>query len=77
MPRLTKWTVAIDWDDLGVIDTDEVVVFAESEECAKFAAKKKWRLTIGAKWPHCRVTRVWILTPSEHQPRAFRLVDFR
>lgn len=76
MARQTKWTVAIDWDDRGVIDTDEVVVFAESEDDARLAAKQRWRSTIGARWPHCKVTRVWILTPSAYQPRAFRLVDF-
>lgn len=63
-----KYVLAVSWDDRGVEDADEVVVFAESAAEAKSAARSKWRLTIGAQWPHCRVTDVSILTPKKLRP---------
>ena len=63
-----KHVVIIDWDDRGVEDTDEIVVFADSPSQAISKAKEKWRLTIGAKWPHCRIVDSKILTRRDtHQ----------
>jgi len=50
-----KHTVIIDWEDRGVEDADEIVVFANSAAQAVQKAKEKWRMTIGAEWPHCRI----------------------
>lgn len=60
--RKKRWIVAIDWADGDVEDTAEVCVYAESSAEAKSAASRKWRLTIGAEWPSCRVQRVFIVT---------------
>lgn len=57
-----KWIVAIDWIDKDVEDTDEVVVFATTAEEAKRIACERWSSTIGAKWPHCRFCKAWILS---------------
>lgn len=63
-----KFTLAVHWDDRGIEDADEVVVYAESAAAAKSAARAKWRMTIGAKWLHLRVTEIVILTPRAHRP---------
>jgi len=57
-----KFVVAVDWIDGDVEDTDEIVVFAEDAERAMLAAKRKWKMTIGAQWPHCRFVEMKILT---------------
>lgn len=59
-----RWNVIVDWTDGDVMDADEVVVYAGSEAEAVSKAKQKWRMTIGAVWPHCRLDRAWILPPS-------------
>ena len=59
-----RFTVIVDWTDGEVADADEVVVFADSAEEAISRAKQKWRMTIAAQWPHCRLDKVWILSPS-------------
>jgi hypothetical protein len=46
------------------MDADELIVSADSKESAIMKAKKKWRLTIGAKWPDARLGKVFILTPA-------------
>lgn len=63
-----KFTLAVHWDDRGIQDADEVVVYADSEEAAKSAARAKWRMTIGAQWPHLRVTEIVVLTPKAYRP---------
>ena len=63
-----KHTVIIDWEDRGVEDSDEIVVFADSAAQAIQKAKEKWRLTIGAKWPQCRIVGAKVLPRrSTHQ----------
>lgn len=59
-----RFTVIVDWTDGEIFDADEVVVFADSAAEAISKARKKWRMTIGVKWPHCRPDRAWILSPS-------------
>lgn len=56
-----KWIVAIDWIDNGTEDTDEIVVFARTAAEARSIACDRWHTTIGAKWPHCRLCKAWIL----------------
>ncbi len=56
-----KHTVIIDWDDRGVEDSDEIVVFADSAAQAVQKAREKWRLTIGIKWPQCRIVEAKVL----------------
>lgn len=59
-----RWTVICDWTDGDIFDADEVVVYADSSAEAISKARQKWRMTIGAAWPHCRLNRTWILPPS-------------
>lgn len=56
-----KHTVIIDWIDGDVEDSDEIVVFADSADEAARKARAKWRMTIGAKWPNCRIAAVSIV----------------
>lgn len=56
--------VLIDWVDRDHFDTDEIRIYAESNASAIVAAKRKWRLTVGAAWPHCHIEKVEILTPE-------------
>lgn len=56
--------VLIDWIDGDVEDTDEIRVFADDDETAKQKATKKWRMTVGAEWPHCRIEKVEVMTPE-------------
>lgn len=68
---MRKYTVICEWSDAGpkgghaVVDADEVVVHADSASSAIAKAKKKWRLTVGAEWPTCRLTKVFILTAKK------------
>lgn len=64
-----KYVVFVSWNDRGIEDADEVVVYADSAAEAKSAARSKWRMTIGAQWPHCRLTDVGILTPKSMRPK--------
>jgi hypothetical protein len=43
------------WKDGEVEDADEITVYAPDEAQAKVEAKKRWRLTVAVKWPHCRL----------------------
>lgn len=63
-------TVLVDWVDGHSSDTDEVRVFADSDGEAIQKATKKWRMTIGAEWPHCRIEKVEILTPARRREFA-------
>jgi len=56
--------VVVDWIDGDVSDSDEVVVYANSDSAAIAKAKAKWRASIGAQWPHCRIEKVETLTPA-------------
>lgn len=56
--------VLIDWIDGDVSDTDEIRVFADTDDEAKQKAKKKWRMTNGSDWPECRIEKVEIMTPA-------------
>lgn len=49
------------WRDGEVEDADEITVYAPDEAQAKIEAKKRWRLTVAVKWPHCRMTDVAIV----------------
>jgi len=60
-----RHTVLIDWIDGDVEDADEITVFAENENEAVFKAKSNWRVTIGAQWPQCRITRARAMLNSE------------
>lgn len=59
-----RYRVVVDWTDKDVTDSDEIQVWADSEKEAISKARKQWRLTIGAQWLHCRLEKVWILTPA-------------
>lgn len=62
MPR---YTIVCEWSDSGEVeDADEVVVVADSPASALAKARKKWRMTIGAEWPQCRLLRSFLLTPE-------------
>ncbi len=62
-----EWVDAMDNDHT---DSDEIQVMATSAASAIAAARKKWRLTIGAEWPRCRLEKTWILTPSRTKELA-------
>lgn len=63
-------TVWVDWVDGCSNDTDEIRVFADSDDEAIQKATKKWRLTVGAEWPHCRIEKVEIVTPARRREFA-------
>ena len=60
----------IDSQDNHVLDADEIQVSAESAAQAISAAKRQWRLTIGAVWPSCRLEKVWVVTPTRQESLA-------
>jgi hypothetical protein len=68
---MRKYTVICEWSDAGprggyaVEDADEVIVHADSASSAIAKAKKKWRLKIGPEWPHCRLTKAYVLTAKK------------
>ena len=64
MPR---YTVVCEWSDSGasVEDADEIVVVTDTPALAVEKARKKWRMTIGAEWPKCRLTNAFVLTPAK------------
>lgn len=69
MPQRTR-VVLIEWIDGDVEDCDEVRVSAETDADAIRKAKARWRVTIGAEWPQCRIVDSKILTTE----KARRLV---
>jgi hypothetical protein len=56
-----KHVVLIDWIDDDVEDADEITVFADSTEEAIRKARTKWRMTVGVKWPQCRIVEAKVL----------------
>jgi hypothetical protein len=62
---MRKRTVIVEWADSGVEDADEVVVYSDTPAQAVDKARKKWRMTIGAEFPRCRITKAFILTPEK------------
>jgi hypothetical protein len=63
---MRKYTVVMEWSETGgESDADEVAVFADSAAEAVVKARSRWRVTIGAEWPHCRLIRAWVLTPQK------------
>ncbi len=65
-----KHLVIIDWIDRDVEDSDEIMVFADSPAEAIRKAREKWRLTIGAQWPQCRMLESKILKHGKPHPFA-------
>jgi hypothetical protein len=59
-----RTVVWIHWVDGPVTDTDEVVVYADSPASAKTAASDKWQMTIGVRWPNCRIEEAEIPSAS-------------
>lgn len=57
--------VLICWIDGDVEDCDEVRISAETDAEAIRKAKARWRVTIGAEWPHCRIIDSKILTTEK------------
>jgi hypothetical protein len=64
---LKRRIVLIDWVDGDISDSDEVVVVCQDDATAISRAKAKWRMTIGAQWPRCRITKAEILTQARLQ----------
>lgn len=64
---MRNYTVVLEWSDRrdGEADADEIWVSAASEHEAIAEGKKRWRLTIGAEWPSCRLTRAWVLNKEQ------------
>lgn len=68
---MRQFTVVVEWADSGargghsVEDADEVVVYADTAAQAIDKARKKWRMTIGAEWTHCRLIRAFVLKPAK------------
>lgn len=62
---MRNYTVVCEWKDAnGVEDADEVSVRAESASDARSKARAKWMTAVGAKWPSCRLGKVFSL-PTE------------
>jgi hypothetical protein len=63
-----KHVVLIDWIDDDVEDADEITVFADSTEEAIRKARTKWRMTVGVRWPQCRIVEAKVLPRrADHQ----------
>ena len=68
---MRKYTVICHWRGKSELeaDADEIVVYAESSSAAIQKARKKWRLDVGARWPHLLLTETSILTqPASRRP---------
>jgi hypothetical protein len=61
---MRRYTVVCHWEgsDQWEADADEITVSAESAAKAIAKARKQWRLTFGAEWPHLRLTDSFIVT---------------
>ena len=59
------FVAAVIWKDGEVEDADEVEVIAASEGDAVLEAKKRWRTTVGLRWPRCVMQEVRILGPRK------------
>ena len=63
---MRKYTVIVEWSGkTDEFDADEIVVFADSRSSAEGKARRKWRTTIGVRWPHLSITRVAAYRPQE------------
>lgn len=63
---MRKYTVIVEWSGRAdEFDADEIVVFADSPYAAEGKARRKWRVTIGARWPHLMISKVRVFTPSQ------------
>lgn len=68
MPR---FTVICDWKDGRTEDSDEVVVTAKTAAGAASRGRKKWAETVPwARFPGCRLTKVWVLTKARAKASA-------
>ncbi len=61
---MRRFVVICEWESGLTIDADQIAVYANSQESALEKARKKWRLTIGAEWPDCRLGKVFVATPA-------------
>ena len=61
---MRSYTVICHWEgrDQYEMDADEVVVSANSAAEAVAKARKQWRLTFGAQWPHLKLVQTQVLT---------------
>lgn len=61
---MRSFTVVCHWQgrDQWEADADEVVVSANSASEAVAKARKQWRLTFGAQWPHLKIEQAEVLT---------------
>jgi hypothetical protein len=60
-----RFVVVCEWQHIHrdcEFDADEIQVWAICADSAIQKAREKWTGTIGAKWPHIRLERQWILT---------------
>jgi hypothetical protein len=65
-----RYTVVCEWQSIhrdDEFDCDEIQVGADSAASAIKKAREKWSATIGAAWPHLRIVKAWILSPSAHR----------
>jgi hypothetical protein len=61
---MRRFTVVCHWQgrDQWEADADEVVVSANSAAEAVAKARRQWRLTFGAQWPHLKLKQAEVLT---------------
>ena len=61
---MRSFTVVCHWQgrDQWEADADEVVVSANSAAEAVAKARRQWRLTFGAQWPHLKLEKAEVLT---------------
>jgi len=62
-----RFTVVCEWQstlDEYEFDCDEIQVSAKSAEIAIFRAREMWSASHGARWPHIRLEKCWILTKN-------------
>lgn len=52
------------WKDGEVEDADEITVYAPTAAGAEREARKRWRLTVGVRWPSCVVQEVTVTATS-------------
>jgi hypothetical protein len=67
---VTRYTVILEWEDSEDkewCDADEIVAHAKSAAGAASRARARWIRTNGAKWPRCKLTRVWVMTPKKRR----------
>ena len=69
---MRSYTVVCHWEgrDRYEMDADEITVSADSEAEAIAKARKKWRLTFGAEWPHLKLSKSFILTKKVIQENS-------